>query len=375
MSTSPLKKVPFFNYQALYMSQRDELLKTMDDVCQRGAYILQRDLEELERNLAEFLGCRHVIGVANGTDGLIIAFKAAGIQPGDEVILPSHTYVATAASVHLTGGKPVLVECGPDHMISADAILKAITPKTKFLMPVQVNGRTCDMDKIMKIAADHKLTVIEDAAQALGSKFGGQCAGTFGLAGMFSFYPAKLLGCFGDGGALSTNDDAMADRMRLWRDHGRNPTGEVVGWGLNSRLDNLQAAILNLKLKSYPQDILRRREIAAMYHSELGKIEQLTLPPGPDANSKHFDVYQNFELEADRRDQLKTYLAEKGVGTIIQWAGKAVHQLKGLGFENVKLPITEQMTSRFLMLPMHVALSNEDVSYVCQQISDFYKKT
>lgn len=363
--------IPFFNYKALYNRQREDFMKVFDDVCSRGAYILQRDVTDFEKNICEFIGVKHAVAVANGTDGLIIALKAAGIKPGDEVILPAHTYVATAASVHLTGGKPVLVECGPDHMVDPKAMEKAITSKTRFLMPVQVNGRTCNMDEIMAIAKKHGLQVIEDAAQALGSKFKGKCAGTFGLAAMFSLYPAKLLGCFGDGGINVTNDDEIARQMKLWRDHGRDDNGDVVAWGLNSRLDNLQAAILNFKLKTYPQEIKRRREIAGMYQKRLGGIKQLTLPPGPDANPDHFDVYQNYEIEADRRDQLKAHLSEKGVGSIIQWAGKAVHQLKGLNF-NVSLPVTEKMTARFLMLPMHAALSNEEVEYICDQIAGFY---
>ncbi len=364
------KSVPFFNYSGIYTQNRNEFIKIFDEVCSRGAFILQRDVEELERNLAEFIGVKHVITVANGTDGLIIALRAAGLKPGDEVIMPSHTYVATAASVHLLGGVPVLVECGADHMVDPVAMEKAITPKTKFLMPVQVNGRTCNMDAIMGLAKKHNLKVVEDAAQALGSKFKGKSAGTFGVAAMYSFYPAKLLGCFGDGGALVTNDDAVAREMKLWRDHGRDEKGEVAGWGMNSRLDNVQAALLNFKLQNFPKEIERRREIAKMYQTELGSLSQITLPPAP-GTGDHFDVYQNYELEADRRDELKNSLKENGIGTIIQWAGKAVHQLTALKLQR-SLPVTEKMTARFLMLPMHQLLTDDDVQYVCTHIRKFY---
>lgn len=366
-------KVPFFNYQALFKMQENELLDVMKDVCSRGAYILQKDLVEFEKNIAEFVGVKHAIGVANGTDGLIIALRAAGINPGDEVILPTHTYIATAASVHFCGGTPVPVDILPDHMVDPKAIEAAITPKTKFIMPVQVNGRTCEMDSIMALAKKYNLTIVEDAAQALGSKYKNKCAGTFGVAGMYSLYPAKLLGCFGDGGLLVTNDDKVAEQILLLRDHGRNPDGLVVTWGLNSRLDNLQAAILNFKLKTYKQDIKRRREIAEIYQTELKSISEITLPPGPNDNTDHFDVYQNYEIEASNRDKLKAYLAEKGVGTIIQWAGTLVHQFKDLKLK-ANAPKAEMMNSKFLMLPMHVALSNDEVTYICQNIKSFYGK-
>ncbi len=363
--------IPFFDYPALFKKDRESYLKIFEDVGSRGAYILQKDLREFEANLAQFLKVKYAFGVANGTDALVIALKAAGIQAGDEVILPSHTYVATAASVHFTGGVPILVECGDDHMVSAKAMREAITQKTRFLMPVQLNGRTCDMDEIQKVAKDHNLMIVEDAAQGLGSKFKDRCAGTFGAAGTFSFYPAKVLGCFGDGGAIVTNDDQIAESVALLRDHGRNDDGEMVTWGLNSRLDNLQAAILNFKLKKYPEDIKRRRTMAQIYHEELNKLATVKLPPPP-SQGDHFDVYQNYEIEADRRDQLRSFLSDRGVGTIIQWGGKAVHQFKGLGFDQ-HLPVTEAMTSRFVMLPMHVALTDDQIKYICDGIKAFYK--
>jgi dTDP-4-amino-4,6-dideoxygalactose transaminase len=257
-------------------------------------------------------------------------------------------------------------------MIDPESVEMAVTDKTRVIMPTQLNGRTCDMDALQTIADDHGLIIIEDAAQALSSKYKDKCAGTFGLAGTFSFYPAKVLGCFGDGGAIVTNDDKIAEQLSLSRDHGRNEEGEVVAWGTNSRLDNIQAAILNLKLKTFDKDVARRRQIATMYQERLKEISDLTLPPAPDEDKKHFDVYQNYELESGHRDKLRSFLAERGVGTIIQWGGKAVHQFKGLGFDNVHLPIVEKMTSRFLMLPMHTALSDEDVGYICNCIKDFY---
>jgi dTDP-4-amino-4,6-dideoxygalactose transaminase len=366
------RSTPFFNYPALFKVQEKEIMETLHDVMSRGAYILQRDLEEFEDNIKELIGIKHVLGVADGTNALILSLHAAGVGHGDKVIMSSHTYIATAASAHFVGATPVLVECGADHMIDPESVERAITDKTRVIMPTQLNGRTCDMDALQAIADNHGLIIIEDAAQALSSKFSGKCAGTFGLAGTFSFYPAKLLGCFGDGGAVVTNDDEIAKSVALLRDHGRNEEGEVVTWGTNSRLDNIQAAILNMKLKTFKKDMDRRREIASMYDQALKEIHDLILPPAPDAEEKHYDVYQNYELESGQRDKLKDYLAEKGIGTIIQWGGKAIHQFNGLGFEDVRLPVVEKMTSRFLMLPMHTALTDEDVGYVCDCIKDFY---
>ena len=178
------------------------------DVGRRGAFILQKDLTNFEQHLAEFVGARRALGVGNATDGLHFAVRAAGIGPGDEVILSSHTMIATAAAVHFAGARAIPVECGADHLIDPIAVEAAITPYTRAIMPTQLNGRTCDMDALDAIARKHGLVIIEDAAQALGSKFKGQCAGTFGIASAISFYPAKVLGCLGDGGAAITNDDA-----------------------------------------------------------------------------------------------------------------------------------------------------------------------
>jgi dTDP-4-amino-4,6-dideoxygalactose transaminase len=369
---APTRQVPFFNYRALFESQEAEITTAVTDVMRRGAYILQSDLTEFEAKLRSYLGVKYAFGVADGTNALIIALRAAGIGPGDEVIVPSHTYVASAASIHFAGATPVLVECLDDHMIDPEGIRQAVTKRTKAIMPVQLNGRTADMDPILKIAAEHGLQIIEDAAQGLGSKFKGRHAGTFGAAGTFSFYPAKLLGCFGDGGGVVTNDDRMGEQLALLRDHGRNNDGEVVAWGTNSRLDNIQAAILNVKFKTFDADLARRRALAGLYDAGLRDVSELLLPPAPDADARHFDVYQNYEIEAERRDELKKHLEEHGVRSIIQFGGKAVHQYAGLGLTSYRLPRTELLYRRALLLPMNTSLSDDDVHYVVDCIRRFY---
>lgn len=373
MSAAEDREVPFFNYPFVFTSHEEQLLETIRDVGRRGAFILQRDLEQFEQQLQNYTGAKHAFGVANGTDALIIALRAAGIGSGDEVIFSSHTYVATAAAIHFVGATPVAVECGADHMIDPAAVEAAITSRTRAIMPTQLNGRTCQMDALQAIADQHDLLIVEDAAQALGSRFRGRAAGTFGIAGTISFYPAKTLGCLGDGGAILTNSDEMAEAIYRLRDHGRGPSGEVHGWGLNSRLDNLQAAILNVKLATYAEDVTRRREIADLYDRLLNDLSQLSLPPRPDGDGDHFDVFQNYEIEADDRDSLQTHLRSRGVGTLVQWGGKTVHQLAGLGIA-AELPRTERMIARSLMLPLNVSLSDEDVIYVSQQVRGYYEQ-
>jgi len=365
------REVPFFNYPYVFKSQESEFLSIIKKVGEKGAFIMQEELVEFEKNIANYVGAKYAVGVGNATDGMHLVLRAAGIGAGDEVIFCSHTMVATAAAIYFAGATPVPVECGPDHLIDPESVEQAITPRTKAIMPTQLNGRTADMDALQKIADKYNLIIIEDAAQALGSKFKGQCAGTFGLAGVVSFYPAKTLGCFGDGGIVFTNDEEIYRKLSMIRDHGRDENGEIVMWGFNSRLDNIQAAILNYKLTYYDKEIVRRRELASLYKKLLRDVKEVVLPPGPDDDPDHFDIYQNYEIEAERRDELKKFLEKNGIGTIIQWGGKVVHQFEKLGF-NVSLPFTERMISRSLLLPMNTSLSDEDVYYVANKIREFY---
>lgn len=230
------RSVPFFNYPRVYLDDREALLKIFEDVGHRGAFITQQDLRDFEVSLAAYTGAKYAVGVANATDGLELAWMSIGLRPGDEVICCSHTMLATAASIKTAGGVPVPVELGDDNLLDPDAVAAAINPRTVGIMPTQLNGRTCDMDRIMAIANKDRLFVVEDAAQALGSRFKGRHAGTFGDAAAISFFPAKVLGCLGDGGAIITNDYAIFDKAYQLHDHGRDADGEVKCWGRNSRL-------------------------------------------------------------------------------------------------------------------------------------------
>lgn len=365
------RTVPYFDYPKVFTTEEDELLGIIRDVGRRGAFIMQADLKRFEENLARFAGARYAVGVANATDGLQMGLMAGGIQPGDEVIFCSHTMVATAASIHFAGGVPVPAEAGPDHLLDPASAEAAITPRTRAIVVTQLNGRTAEMDALQALVDRHELLLFEDAAQALGSKYKGRGAGTFGTAACISFYPAKVLGCLGDGGAVLCNDQAVYEHLLKLRDHGRIGWGEYEVWGFNSRLDNIQAAILDHRLARMDAVIERRRDIARLYEKSLAELPQVSLPPGPDAGGDHFDIFQNYEIEAERRDELKAFLADHGVGTLIQWGGVPVHEMRKLGFTQ-RLPNTEALTARMLMLPMNMALSDEDVHYVCDCIQQFY---
>ena len=365
-------KVPFFNYQHIFKSNEKKFIEIIKDVGSRGAYILQKDLEEFETNLANYIGVKYALGVANGTDAIWLALLAANIGGGDEVIFASHTYIATANAIKFVGAIPIPADCRADHMIDPKSVESLITNKTKAIIPTQLNGRCCDMDSLLEIAKKNNLIIIEDAAQGLGAKYKGNGIGTFDKGATISFYPAKNLGSFGDGGAFVTNDKKMFEKVKILRDHGRNEEGVFVEWGFNSRLDNLQAAILDFKLSYYDDEVKRRREIASIYDKELSNVKQIILPPPP-GNSDYFDVFQNYEIEAENRDSLKKYLTEKGIGTLIQWNGQPVHSLTTLGFKGTGLPYTEEMYKKCLMIPMNTSLSDEEIQYVSKNIKSFYE--
>ncbi len=364
--------IPFFDYKRAYLDEKDQILKTIDNVASKGGFIMQTELNNFEKNLSKYVNSKFAIGVANATDALELAWSNFNLKQGDEVIISSHTMLATASAIKLAGGTPVPVDILDDGLIDPYSVEKAITSKTVGISPTHLNGRTCDMEKIMSIAKENSLVVVEDAAQALGSKFKGKNAGTFGYASCISFYPAKVLGCLGDGGALLVQDESLYDVFYQLHDHGRNDAGEAVIWGRNSRLDNIQAAILDFRLKEYSKVVKRRREIANIYQSRLEDIPEIILPPKPEENSVNFDVFQNYEIQTERRDELKIYLSENNIGSLIQWGGKAVHQCKNLGFDQV-LPKTENYFKKCIMIPMNIFISDDNVHFISDTIQRFFK--
>ena len=367
-------KVPFVNYPEHYRRIWDEVMEAIVGALSNGDLILRDQLRQFEENIASFVGVKYAVGLNSGTDALLLSLKAAGVGPGDEVITVAHTFVATVSVIVQCGAKPILVDIGEDMNMDVNQVENAITPRTKAIIPVYLNGRMCKMEKLMEIANGHNLLIIEDAAQALGATFDGKKAGSLGLTGCFSFYPAKMLGAAGDGGAVVTNDEEIAEKIRLLRDHGcQRSTGEMLCYGYNSRLDNLQAAILNVKLKHLPEWIEKRREIASLYHEGLSDLQELKLPPPPHSNDRFFDVYQNYVIQAKERDRLVAHLRESGIEILVSWP-KPMHHHEALGLKRFHLPKTEQISNEVLSLPIYPELNDEQVEFVVEDVRKFFNR-
>ena len=367
-------KVPFVNYPEHYLIIWDEVMNAITGALSKGDLILRDQLRQFEENIASFVGVKYAVGVNSGTDALYLSLKAAGVGKGDEVITVAHTFVATVSAIVYCGAKPILVDIREDMNMDMNQVENVITPQTKAILPVYLNGRMCDMEKLMEIANEHNLLVIEDAAQALGATFDGKKAGSFGLTGCFSFYPAKMLGAAGDGGIAVTNDEEIAEKIRLLRDHGyQRSTGDILYYGYNSRLDNLQAAILDVKLKHLPEWIEKRRGIASLYHDGLSDFLELKLPPSPHPDDRFFDVYQNYVIRTKERDRLVAYLGEKGIEILISWS-KPMHHHEALGLKHFYLPRTERISNEVLSLPMYPELSDEQGEFVVDAICKFYER-
>lgn len=367
-------KVPFVDLPQHYQALKPELDPVVNEIMyQRSDFIMRRDLAEFEEAFAKRLGVKHCVGLNSCTDALLISLVAGGVGPGHEVITVAHTFVATVAAIHFSGAKPVLVDIGPDHLMDASLIKKAITPKTKAIIPVHLNGRICDMDPILQLAREHNLMVIEDAAQAVDATYKGRRAGAIGETGCFSFYPMKVLGCTGDGGALITNSDRIRDQAKLLRDHScERSTGKIKGFGYNSRLDNLQAGILSVKLRHLDQWIARRRAIATRYQQGLKGVAGLTLPPAPASDDIHQDVFQNYVIQTEKRDALVEHLTASGIETLVSWR-IPMHLQTDLKLSEFKLPMTEKISREVVSLPMNTEVTDPQIDQVIAAVRAFFK--
>ncbi len=359
--------VPFVAFGEQFRRQEAELMATIHSVLAGGDLIMRRHLVEFEEHLAEFVGTAHAVGVSNCTDALRLLGHALGIGPGDEVVTVSHTFVATISPFKLAGATPVLVDVGDDHNMDPAALEGALTERTRLVVPVHLNGRACRMDAIQAAADGVGAIVVEDAAQALGARYQGQRAGTFGLAAVYSFYPAKLLGALGDAGALVTDDLSLAEEIRALRDHGRINKTDLAGWGFNCRLDNLQAAVLGLRLGMLPGWIERRRELAARYYAILGDHPGVVTLPPPD-DGVHFDVFQNYPVQVAHRDEVVQELTDLGIETMVSWP-IPIHHQKALGLE-FDLPKTEEICRTVVSLPLFPELSDQQVDDVATTLAE-----
>ena len=362
--------VRFWEPSKAFREIETEVMGTIREVLAAGDLVMRHQMEDFEHHLASFVGTTDAVGVSNCTDGMRLLLEAVGIGPGDEVITVSHTFMATMAVIHQVGATPVLVDVGEDHNIDTEQLEAAVTPRTKAIVPVHLNGRLARMDRVMEVAKAHNLLVIEDTAQALGGSYMGVRGGAWGLAGAFSFYPAKLLGAYGDAGAVVTSDAALATRLRELRDHGRISKTGFSGWGWNCRLDNVQAAILDLKLKKVPEWISQRRLLAAIYDEALAGTGAVRRPPGPDG-VPFFDIYQNYVIEATRRDELASYLASRGIETLIS-PGPVPNHKQPVGLDHFHLPRTEALCANVLSLPLNNELGEDQVLEVASAVKDFY---
>lgn len=370
--------IPFFDYKNLYNRFKPEFIKIFDDVCSRGAFILQKDLEEFENLLKNFTGIKHVLGVNDGTNAMIIGMNCIGFEPEDEIIISSHTYIATAAAIKLSGAKPICADIDDNGLLCSKSAYKVITANTKAIMPTQLNGRCCDMKAIKHLSNQKGIDLFEDSAQGLGAKESGIHAGGFGRFGTLSFYPAKLIGCFGDGGAILTNDDELYEKAKMYRDHGRDSKGFVTGLGTNGRLDNLQAAFLSLRLKNFDEDIKRRREIATFYNNILSKSKLFKVPSVENGEKGNFNVFQNYEIEVEDRNNFKNFLEENGISTLIQWGGNAIYDIPS--FENTRSTLinyekTDLFFKRCLMLPMHMGLNDDHLNYIEKILNQYIDRS
>lgn len=371
MSTISTNKrnVPIIDLKIHYESIKDELEKVTKESLSSANYILGPNVEAFENELASYLGCNHVVSCANGTDALVLALMALEIKEGDEVITVSNSYFATSESIATVGAEPVFIDIRKDDFnIDPEKIEAAITKKTKAIICVHLYGQPCEIEKVVEIAKKHNLFVIEDNAQAIGAKYNGKCVGAFGDIGTTSFYPTKNLGACGDGGATFTNNKDLADKLKLLRAHG-SPGRYVHDFvGLNSRLDDIQAAILRVKLKHLNKWIKARQD-AAKYYDELLKGVSI-ITPKTKTNCTH--VFHQYTLTVDKRDYLYEKLGEKGVRTLIYYP-IPIHKQKAFSYLSNKkydLAVTNELSEKIISLPMYPELKKEDQEYVAECIKE-----
>jgi dTDP-4-amino-4,6-dideoxygalactose transaminase len=365
-----IKKVKFVEPAKLYRMIKNELDTAYFECMNKGDLIDRGQLRQFEENLARFVGTRYAVGLNSGYDALHISLRAASIGPGDEVIVPSHTFVATCSAIVNVGAIPVLVDVGKDFNINCDLIEKMITPKTKAIIPVHLSGYMCDMVRIMEIAGKNNLVVVEDACQSLGSRMLGKMAGSWGFTGCWSFYPFKILGGYGDGGAITTNDPDVALYARRMRYNGEDrETGEYHGHGFTCLLDNLQAAFLDVKLRYLPRWIIRRKEISERYKAALSNIPDLLLPHYDDPRRDH--VYQNYTIRSKQGDDFSEYLKANGVEVLTQFR-KPYYRHEALKIEDRGFPETEALSREVCSLPMNVEINDAEVDYVISVVLKFY---
>ena len=365
-------EIPFLSLANQNGSLKGDILQALENIIDKNWYILGENVNLFEKKYSEFNQTKHTIGVANGLDAIKIALLSLNIKQGDEVIVPSNTFIATWLAVSSVGA--IIVPVEPDietYNISPALIENAITSKTKAIIPVHLYGQACNMDEIIRIAKQNDLYIIEDNAQAQGAKYNGKITGSIGDINATSFYPGKNLGAMGDGGAITTNDNELAERARIIRNYGASKKYHHETIGFNSRLDEMQAAVLNVKLGYLDEWTKERQQIADRYKKQLKNVGDLVFPtvtPG----ATH--VYHLFVVRTAHRDKLNAFLSAKGIGTLIHYPIPAHLQnaYKELGYKKGDFPIAENLSDTILSLPLYPGLTEEQIIYICDQIKAFY---
>jgi dTDP-4-amino-4,6-dideoxygalactose transaminase len=366
--------IPFLSFDKTNEQIRIEVLAAMEKTFDSKWYVLGERVKDFEKEYARFNKTKFCVGVANGLDALILSLKALGIKAGDEVLVPSNTYIASVLAISYVGAKPVFVE--PDvhtYNIDPGRIEEKITLHTKAIMPVNLYGQACEMEKIMTIVRKHNLFVIEDNAQSQGATFNGKPAGSFGDVNGTSFYPGKNLGALGDAGAVTTDDEILAGKISMLRNYGSEKKHYNEAKGINSRLDEIQAAILSVKLRYLDSWTQERQKIASWYSEKLKGIDDLILPYTAIGATHVFHLYI---VRTEKREALQEHLNKNGVGTLIHYPVPPHLQkaYKDLGFSRGDFPLAEKIADTCLSLPLYIGMKEEEVDFVVKQIKDFYKK-
>lgn len=366
-------KIPYVNIAGQHAAMKAELLEAVGQVMDQGQFVLGQEVARFERRMAALCGTRFAVAVHSGTDAMILALRALGIGPGDEVITAPNSFIASASCIVMAGARPVFVDVREDSNLDPAKLEAAITPRTKAILPVHLNGRPADMGPITAIASARGLAVVEDCAEAILATYRGRRVGSFGV-GCFSLHPLKTLNACGDGGVLTTNDEQLAERFAALRNLGLRTRDECVLWSGHSRLDTLQAAILLVKLKYLDAWTRRRREHAAFYRRALAGVPGVE---APDERPEEWAVYHRFVIQAERRDGLKQSLAEQGVETAIHYPIPIHLQpaAADLGYGPGSFPVTERQAGRILSLPVYPELGQGERAQVVQAIQAFYQQT
>jgi UDP-2-acetamido-2-deoxy-ribo-hexuluronate aminotransferase len=375
-----MKKIQMVDLVAQYQTMKTEIDLAITSVIENAQFINGPEVSGFKKELEDYLGVKHVIPCANGTDALQIALMALGLKPGDEVITPSFTYIATTEVIALLGLKPVFVDVNPETFcIDASKIEAVITEKTKAIVPVHLYGQAAPMNEIMEIATKHNLFVIEDNAQAIGCDYtlsNGEVkkTGAIGTIACTSFFPSKNLGCYGDGGAIFTNDDELAFKLKMISNHGQSKQYHHDVVGCNSRLDNLQAAILRIKLRKLDQFNDARRKVAHHYDTFFSQFPQIKTPKRAE-NSTHVFHQYTMQLDGLDRDEMRAYLAEREIPAMIYYPIPAHRQkmFESFGSADTDLPITDWLTERVISLPIHTEMTQEQLDTICNAVADFVK--